>query len=71
MFGFSMYYYVLTRVSVTRVAMITMISPVMALLLGHFLNNEQLSLRVISGTALILGALLLYERALVARLLRG
>ncbi len=43
----------------------------MALLLGHFLNHEQLTLPVICGTGLIHGALLLYEQELVARLLRG
>ncbi len=71
MFGFAMYYYVLIRVSVTRVAMITMITPVMALLLGHFFNQEPITLRVLIGTGMIVGALLIYEQKLVVSLLRG
>lgn len=71
MFGFAMYYYVLIRISVTRLAMITMITPVMALWLGHYLNHEPISLRVMAGTALIISGLLLYEQKLVARLVRG
>lgn len=61
--GFALYYYVLSHLSATRVAMISLISPVLALYLGHVLNDEPLSLRIVGGTALILGALLLHQWA--------
>jgi drug/metabolite transporter (DMT)-like permease len=59
--GFALYFYVLRHLPATRVALITLITPVSALLLGHLANGEPLSLRVGQGTALILGALLLHE----------
>ncbi|WP_017365736.1 DMT family transporter [Methylococcus capsulatus] len=61
--GFALYYYVLSRLSATRVAMISLISPVLALYLGHVLNDEPLSFRIVGGTALILAALLLHQWA--------
>ncbi|QXP85465.1 DMT family transporter [Methylococcus sp. Mc7] len=59
--GFALYYYVLSHLSATRVAMISLISPVLALYLGHVLNDEPLSFRIVAGTALILAALLLHQ----------
>lgn len=60
-FGFVLYYYLLLNQSATKVALITLVSPVMALLLGHAMNNEPLTAKVIIGTLLILGALLVHE----------
>lgn len=59
--GFLLYYYVLKRVEATRVALITLVTPVSALLLGQALNNEVLSRSVIGGTAAILAGLLLFQ----------
>lgn len=59
--GFVLYYYLLTRLEATRVALITLISPVLALLLGKTMNQEPLSFRVIVGSLLILSALVLHE----------
>ncbi len=59
--GFALYYYVLTQLSATRVALVTLVSPVLALLLGHFVNHEPLTLKIAFGTALILTALLLHS----------
>lgn len=61
--GFALYYHVLTHLPATRVAMISLMSPVLALYLGHVLNGEPLPLRIVGGTALILGALLLHQWA--------
>jgi drug/metabolite transporter (DMT)-like permease len=58
--GFALYYYVLTHLPATQVAMITLVSPVLALLLGNTVNHEPLTAKVISGTALILAALVVY-----------
>jgi drug/metabolite transporter (DMT)-like permease len=59
--GFYLFYYVLRRVEATRVSLITLMTPVSALLLGHLLNNEPLSLEVITGCTFILLGLLLFE----------
>ncbi len=59
--GFVLYYYVLIHLPATTVGFIPLISPVLALYLGHSMNNEELTLKVISGTALILFALLMHE----------
>jgi len=59
--GFSLFYYVLHHVEATRVALITLVTPVIALAAGHMLNNEPLGLDVILGSALILSGLGLFE----------
>jgi drug/metabolite transporter (DMT)-like permease len=59
--GFALYYYVLKRVDATRVALITLITPVMALLLGHTLNGEPVQPEVWISTTAILSGLLLFE----------
>jgi drug/metabolite transporter (DMT)-like permease len=59
--GFFLYYYTLQRVSAGRMALILLVTPVLALLLGHFLNGESFGGRQIAGTALILSGLLFYE----------
>lgn len=63
--GFALYYFVLQRLAATQVALITLITPVGALLLGHMIQNEPLSLTVILGTALILCGLALYQAGAV------
>ena len=59
--GFALYYYVLRHVEATRVALITLITPVAALMLGHYLNDEALQTEAILGSATILSGLLLFE----------
>jgi len=59
--GFALYYYVLKHVDTTRVALITVITPVIALMLGHLLNGEAIQPEALIGTAAILSGLLLFE----------
>ena len=59
--GFYLFYYVLKRVEATRVSLITLMTPVSALILGYLFNNEPLSLEVIIGSTFILFGLLLFE----------
>ncbi len=59
--GFALYYYVLRHVEATRVALITLITPVLALMLGHLLNGEALQPEAVLGTAAILSGLLMFE----------
>jgi len=51
--GFALYYYVIKHMETGKVSLITLVTPVMALLLGSLLNNETISPRVWFGTALI------------------
>ena len=57
-FGFALYFYVLRYLEATRVSLITLVTPVSALLLGHLLNQEPLGPRIWLGTAAILLGLL-------------
>lgn len=59
--GFAMYYYILSRMDVSRVSLITLITPVCALGLGNLLNGEPVSHLVITGTGFILSGLLFFE----------
>jgi drug/metabolite transporter (DMT)-like permease len=65
--GFSLYYFLIKHISAGRVALITLITPVTALLLGMTMNGERLTLNVAAGSALILFGLALYEWGLVSR----
>jgi len=59
--GFVLYFFVLQRLEATKVALITLVTPVSALLLGHGLNSEPFSAPVGWGTAAILSGLLLVQ----------
>ena len=59
--GFVLYYYLLTHLPATRVALITLVSPPLALMLGHIINHEPLTLKIITGTIFILSALIIHE----------
>lgn len=59
--GFALYYYVLTQLPATRVAMITLVTPVLSLLIGKFVNQEPITEKVLLGSALILTALLMHQ----------
>ena len=59
--GFPLYYYLLKNINAERVALITLITPVLALLLGAAINNEVIGLHVWLGTTLIISGLAIYE----------
>ncbi len=59
--GFALYFYVLRHVQATQVALITLITPVIALSLGNMLNGEPLTSEVITGSVLILSGLALFQ----------
>lgn len=60
-FGFMLYYYLLLYQSATKVALITLVSPILALLLGHAVNHEPLTMKVVTGTLLILSGLVFWS----------
>lgn len=59
--GFFWYYYLLRRVTAVRVNLITLVTPVTALLLGHWLNGESILPTVWLGTLLILAGLAMHQ----------
>lgn len=59
--GFVMFYFVLKHMQPGQVALVSLISPLAALALGHWFNGEALEPRVLTGAALVLVALALHE----------
>lgn len=59
--GFVLYYYLLIHLKATQVALITLVSPALALMLGHAVNHEPLTIKILTGTSLILFALVMHE----------
>lgn len=59
--GFALYYYMVKHMEAGRIALITLITPVLALLLGHGLNDEAVLPQVWLGTASIVLGLCLHR----------
>ncbi len=59
--GFIAFYYALRYVSASAIALLTLITPVLALALGYWFNHEPLSAEIISGVVFILFGLALHN----------
>jgi drug/metabolite transporter (DMT)-like permease len=59
--GFILYYDLLRRVQASRVALIPLLTPVLALLVGQALNGETVSPSTALGTAVVLGGLAVFH----------
>ena len=59
--GFMLYYYMIKHMDTGRIALVNLITPVLALLLGHGLDNEAVLPQVWFGTAFILLGLCLHR----------
>jgi len=59
--GFTLYYYLLRSVSPNRLALVTLMTPVLALMLGQWVNQEVVTTSVWTGSGIILLGLALYE----------
>jgi len=59
--GFTLYYYLLKRISASRISLIALMTPISALSVGSWLNNEPLVSEVWLGAGLVCIGLLLYE----------
>ena len=59
--GFTLYYYMIKHLDAGRIALIMLVTPVSALLLGQTLNHERIPGIGWAGIALIGAGLLLYE----------
>ncbi len=65
--GFLLYFYLVRHVDAMKVALIPVITPVFALLIGHYLNDEELSLSLWFGTGIVILGLVLFEWRFKAR----
>ncbi|HED39519.1 MAG TPA: DMT family transporter [Chromatiales bacterium] len=59
--GFMLFFYLLKNMAASRATLLTLITPVLALLLGHALNNERVGIEVWLGTGMILAGLMSHE----------
>ncbi len=59
--GFVCYYYLLKRLATSSVALITLITPVLALIIGYAFNNEDISKSLLAGTSFVLLGLALHQ----------
>lgn len=59
--GFISYFYILQKLNASTVSLITMITPVIALCFGAFLNNEIISENLIVGACCVMSGLALYQ----------
>ena len=59
--GFNFYFYVIKRMEAGQIALITLITPVSALLLGQFLNGEKIQDGVWLGAACVLIGLISHQ----------
>jgi drug/metabolite transporter (DMT)-like permease len=59
--GFILYYSLLKQIEATKVALITLITPITALFLGQHLNGEIIHTTIWVGTSMVLGGLALYQ----------
>ena len=59
--GYIFYFYTLRHVSATNVGLITLITPVIALLIGQLLNNESVTPIVWIGTSMIILGLSMHQ----------
>ena len=56
-----LYFYILRHLQATHVALLTLITPVLALFLGQYLNHEDITVWIASGTILILFGMALFQ----------
>ncbi len=59
--GAVMFYYALKHLDTGKMALMTLITPVTALMIGHWVNDEPVKGTTIAGTALVLTGLLAYQ----------
>jgi drug/metabolite transporter (DMT)-like permease len=59
--GFILYFYVLREVQASRVALITLMTPVLSLLIGHLVNDEIVGLDALAGASVLLIGLACFQ----------
>ena len=68
--GFIGYYYLLNNMTASSVALITIITPVLALLLGAYVADEALHARTWIGASFILVALVIYHHQAIVSVIK-
>ena len=58
--GFTLYFYLLKNMEANRVSLITLLTPVLALMLGQLLNGERIGPEVLLGSSLIILGLVMH-----------
>ncbi|MEN8220239.1 MAG: DMT family transporter [Pseudomonadota bacterium] len=59
--GFMFLYYIIKHLDVKKVSLITLITPILALILGQNLNGESISVTIWLGTFIVLSGLAIYQ----------
>jgi drug/metabolite transporter (DMT)-like permease len=59
--GFMFYYYIIKNIDVKKVALITLITPILALILGQNLNGESIHMTIWLGSGIVLIGLAIYQ----------
>ena len=59
--GFNLYFYLIKHISAGALSLVTLITPVLALLIGYLFNGEAITSTVLIGTGAILLGLLSYQ----------
>jgi drug/metabolite transporter (DMT)-like permease len=59
--GLSLYFYLLSRITATALSLISLVSPVLALLIGRWIDSEPVTANTVFGTSLILASLILFQ----------
>ena len=59
--GWALYFYVLKKISASSIALVTLMTPVLALLIGMTFNREEITARLIVGTTVIIVGISLHQ----------
>jgi len=60
-FGALLFFYTLKHVDANTIGLLPLITPITALLLGHYLNDEVVEIETVVGTATIICGLIVYQ----------
>lgn len=69
--GFVLYYYALSKLKTAQIALIPVLTPFMALLLGNVLNNESLTVHTVFGVTIIMTGLVFHQWDSLRTLMRN
>mgnify|MGYP000603712808 FL=1 len=58
--GFACYFYIVQSMGATAVAMVTLMTPILALIIGNLFNEEPITTQMIAGTLFVLMGLAIY-----------
>lgn len=59
--GYTMFFYLLKHLDTTRIAVISLITPILSVLIGHTFNDEPLNAAIWTGTGMVMAGLLWFE----------